>query len=112
MESLVIRERIIGANNVELLKPIQFVANHFNRMDPGSFKTIPLYRYAIKITQGCIEEFFSSGIICLRSLTHLLLNCKQYSDKELLLELLELTVFLYENFPGLDDHYERSAAKD
>jgi len=103
MESLVIRERIIGANNVELLEPIQCVANHFNRMDPGSFKTIPLYRHAIKIAQGCIEECFSSAVICLHSLTQLLFDCKQYSDKELLLELLELTVFLYENFPDFDD---------
>ena len=112
MESLVIRERIIGANNVELLKPIQCVANHFNRMDPGSFKTIPLYRYAIKIAQGCIEECFSSAVICLHSLTQLMFDCKQYSDKELLLELLELTVFLYENFPGLDDDYELYEAKE
>ena len=108
MESLVIRERIIGANNVELLKPIQCVAKHFNRMDLGSFKTIPLYRYAIKIAQGCIEECFSSAVICLHSLTQLLFDCKQYSDKELLLELLELTVFLYENFPDFDDHYTKS----
>ena len=108
MESLVIRERIIGTNNVELLKPIQCVANHFNRMDHGSFKTIPLYRYAIKIAQGCIEECFSSAVICLHSLTQLLFDCKQYSDKELLLELLELTVFLYENFPDFDDHYTKS----
>ena len=107
MESLVIRERIIGANNVELLKPIQCVAKHFNRMDLGSFKTIPLYRYAIKIAQGCIEECFSSAVICLHSLTQLLFDCKQYSDKELLLELLELTVFLYENFPDFDDHYTK-----
>ena len=108
MESLVIRERIIGTNNVELLKPIQCVANHFNWMDHGSFKTIPLYRYAIKIAQGCIEECFSSAVICLHSLTQLLFDCKQYSDKELLLELLELTVFLYENFPDFDDHYTKS----
>ena len=112
MESLVIRERIIGANNVELLKPIQCVANHFNRMDPGSFKTIPLYRYAIKIAQGCIEECFSSAVICLHSLTQLMFDCKQYSDKELLLELLELTVFLYENFPCLDGDYELYEAKE
>ena len=108
MESLVIRERIIGTNNVELLKPIQCVANHFNRMDHGSFKTIPLYRYAIKIAQGCIEECFSSAVICLHSLTQLLFDCKQYSDKELLLELLELTVFLYKNFPDFDDHCTKS----
>ena len=112
MESLVIRERIIGANNVELLKPIQCVANHFNRMDPGSFKTIPLYRYAIKIAQGCIEECFSSAVICLHSLTQLLFNCKQYSDKELLLELLELTVFLYENLPDSDEDYDFYEAKE
>ena len=111
MESLVIRERIIGANNEELLKPIERVAKHFYSKDPGSCKTIPLYRYAIKIAQGCIEECFYSAVICLHSLTQLLFDCKQYSDKELLLELLELTVFLCENFPDFDDHYTKSLYK-
>ena len=37
MESLVIRERIIGANNVELLEPIECVAEHFYSKDPWSF---------------------------------------------------------------------------
>ena len=67
MESLVIRERIIGANNVELLEPIERVAGHFYSKDPGHFKrlSIPLYRYATKIAQGCIEEFFESAVSCL-----------------------------------------------
>ena len=67
MESLVIRERIIGANNKELLKPIECVAEHFYSKDPGHFKrlSIPLYRYATKIAQGCIEEFFESAVSCL-----------------------------------------------
>ena len=104
MESLVIRERIIGANNVELLKPIECVAKHFYSKDPGHFKrlSIPLYRYATKIAQGCIQECFDSAVSCLWHLTVVLYECKQYSDKELLLELLELTVFLYENMP---DYY-------
>ena len=108
MESLVIRERIIGANNVELLKPIERVAKHFYSKDPGHFKrlSIPLYRYATKIAQGCIQECFDSAVSCLWHLTVALYECKQYSDKELLLELLELTVFLCENWPDYYGHYQ------
>ena len=103
MESLVIRERIIGANSVELLEPIECVAEHFYSKDPGHFKillSIPLYRYATKIAQGCIEEQFESAVSCLWHLTDVLYECKQYSVRELLLELLELTVFLCENWPN------------
>ena len=108
MESLVIRERIFGANNKELLKPIEHVAEHFYSKDPGHFKrlSIPLYRYATKIAQGCIEELFESAVSCLWHLTDVLYECKQYSDKELLLELLELTVFLCENWPDYYGHYQ------
>ena len=108
MESLVIRERIFGANNKELLKPIERVAEHFYSKDPGHFKrlSIPLYRYATKIAQGCIQECFDSAVSCLWHLTVVLYECKQYSDKELLLELLELTVFLCENWPDYYGHYE------
>ena len=108
MESLVIRERIFGANNKELLKPIERVAEHFYRKDPGHFKrlSIPLYRYATKIAQGCIEERFESAVSCLWHLTDVLYECKQYSDRELLLELLELTVFLCENWPDDDGYYQ------
>ena len=108
MESLVIRERIIGANNKELLKPIECVAEHFYSKDPGHFKrlSIPLYRYATKIAQGCIEECFESAVSCLWHLTDVLYECKQYSDRELLLELLELTVFLCENWPDYYGHYQ------
>ena len=108
MESLVIRERIIGANNVELLEPIERVAGHFYSKDPGHFKrlSIPLYRYATKIAQGCIEELFESAVSCLWHLTDVLYKCKQYSDRELLLELLELTVFLCENWPDCNGYYQ------
>ena len=108
MESLVIRERIIGANNVELLESIECVAEHFYSKEPGHFKrrSIPLYRYAIKITQGCIVERFESAVSCLWHLTDVLYECKQYSDRELLLELLELTVFLCENWPDDDGYYQ------
>ena len=108
MESLVIRERIFGANNKELLKPIEHVAEHFYSKDPGHFKrlSIPLYRYATKIAQGCIEELFESAVSCLWHLTDVLYECKQYSDRELLLELLELTVFLCENWPDYYGHYQ------
>ena len=108
MESLVIRERIFGANNKELLKPIEHVAEHFYSKDPGHFKrlSIPLYRYATKIAQGCIEELFESAVSCLWHLTDVLYKCKQYSDRELLLELLELTVFLCENWPDCNGYYQ------
>ena len=108
MESLVIRERIFGANNKELLKPIEHVAEHFYSKDPGHFKrlSIPLYRYATKIAQGCIQECFDSAFSCLWHLTVVLYECAQCSDKELLLELLELTVFLCENWPDYDEYFQ------
>ena len=108
MESLVFRERIFGANNKELLKPIERVAEHFYSKDPGHFKrlSIPLYRYATKIAQGFIEELFKSAVSCLWHLTDVLYECKQYSDRELLLELLELTVFLCENWPDDNGYYQ------
>ena len=108
MESLVIRERIFGANNKELLKPIEHVAEHFYSKDPGHFKrlSIPLYRYATKIAQGCIEEHFKSAMSCFIYLTDLLFECEQYYDKKLLLELLELTVFLCENWPDYNGYYQ------
>ena len=108
MESLAVRERIIGANNVELLKPIEHIAERFCRSAPGHFYrlSIPLYRYATKIAQGCIEECFESAVSCLWHLTDVLYECKQYSDRELLLELLELTVFLCENWPDYYGHYQ------
>ena len=108
MESLVIRERIIGANNKELLKPIEHVAEHFYSKDPDHFKrlSIPLYRYATKIAQGCIEDRFESAVSCLWHLTDVLYECEQYSDRELLLELLELTVFLCENWPDCNGYYQ------
>ena len=108
MESFAIRERIIGANNVELLKPIEHIAERFCRSAPGHFYrlSIPLYRYATKIAQGRIEECFESAVSCLWHLTDVLYECKQYSDRELLLELLELTVFLCENWPDYYGHYQ------
>ena len=108
MESLVIRERIIGANNVELLEPIVCVAEYFYSKDCGHFKrlSIPLYRYATQIAQGCIAECFEVAVICLWHLTDVLYECKQYSDRELLLELLELTVFLCENWSDNDGYYQ------
>ena len=43
---------------------------------------------------------------CLLYLTDLLFECEQYYDKKLLLELLELTVFLCENWPDYDGYYQ------
>ena len=81
--------------------------NTFTVRTPGHFKrlSIPLYRYATKIAQGCIEEHFESAVSCLWHLTDVLYECEQYSDKELLLELLELTVFLCENWSDYGGYY-------
>ena len=43
--------------------------------------------------------------MCGRLNSSILYECKQYSDKELLLELLELTGFLFENWPDYCEFY-------
>ena len=94
MESLIIRERILGRNNIALLGPIRSVADYYSEEIDISI-SIGLYRHAMKISQSCNQ----SAISDLDKLTCLLYE-KVWSHVpprlQDLLELLEQTVLEYE----------------
>ena len=55
MESLIIRERILGKNNLELLGGIRNTARYFGNTDV--FTLIGLHRHAMKTAQRCTFEY-------------------------------------------------------
>ena len=108
MEGLIIRERILGTNNVELLAPIRMFAfyvygelHYPTRYRDLSFKKhghsicIELYKHAMNIAQSCNQPH-----ICdLFKLTQFLYDNVWTSDppkENDILELLEQTVLEYE----------------
>ena len=54
MESLLIKDRILGTNHSELLPSIRFVCRHGNLTDPSLL--IALYRRAVDIAQKCNQS--------------------------------------------------------
>ena len=96
MESLVIRERIIGTNSAALLKPICTVALYYQRLDNFNNICFELFRHAMKITQRCRNQ---SAILDLHQFTCLLysrVNSNESLKQDAFLELLEQTVREYE----------------
>ena len=70
MESLVVRERILGRNNEDLLEPIRFIASCYED-DQHDFPTSArLYRHAMKIAQHCSQ----SAMCDLSNITSVLKN--------------------------------------
>lgn len=69
MESLLIRERILGRYHVELIQPIRDAANYFSCAD-DFFSCVRLYRHAMKTAQGCDQLAVSD----LRDITSELCN--------------------------------------
>ena len=68
MESLVVRERILGRNIEDLLEPIRFIASYYEDDDfPTSAR---LYRHAMKIAQHCSQ----SAVCDLSNITSVLEN--------------------------------------
>ena len=68
MESLVVRERILGRNTEDLLEPIRFIASYYEDDDfPTSAR---LYRHAMKIAQHCSQ----SAVCDLSNITSVLEN--------------------------------------
>ena len=68
MESLVVRERILGRNTEDLLEPIRFIASCYEDDDfPTSAR---LYRHAMKIAQHCSQ----SAVCDLSNITSVLEN--------------------------------------
>ena len=96
MESLIIRERILGTDNSELLGQIRHVADYFKYRDSYKHKCIGLYRHAMKIAQHCNQSVTSD----LNNLTSVLYERGWWNvpprQKDFVFELLEQTVLEYE----------------
>lgn len=94
MESLIIRERILGADNVELLGPIQELADWHKRC--WNFDIcMGLQSHAMEIAQQCdhsIESQLHSFISVIYQMVHNNSNPK----RKIILKVLEQTVLEYE----------------
>ena len=99
MESLIIRERILGTNNVELLGSVRRVAQHYYKYNDGTYISIELFRHAIRIAQHCNQ----SAISDLNKLTFLLSYQRVWSlrREQVFLELLEQTILEYKRQENL-----------
>ena len=89
MESLVLRERVLGRNHVQLLEPIRFAANYYKHRSSFSV-CIMLYRHAMKIAQYCDQS-------AIGDLDHITSLLRSWLDSDLpkdkvFTELLEQTV--------------------
>ena len=60
MEGLIITERILGKDNVELLGPIQELAEGFSNRENGFDIGIGLYCHAMDISQHCNQSINQS----------------------------------------------------
>ena len=90
MESLNIRERILGEENAELLSQIRLVA-HFYLMNDDLSTSIRLRRHAIKIAQSSNVSSASD----LYFITDNLLQRNHHPEQKEVIELLEQTVLEY-----------------
>ena len=94
MESLIIRERILGTNSSALVGPIGSVADSYYKT-VDKFTSMGLYRHAIMIAHSSNEPAFSD----LFQLSFLLIEKARSNDppsQKDFLELLEQTVVEYE----------------
>ena len=93
MESLVVKERVFGRNNVQLLGPIRFAAGYYKHSNFSA--CIGLYRHAIKIAQCC-------NLSAMHDLDHITSVLQSWLDSDLpkdevFAELLDQTVLDYDN---------------
>ena len=91
MESLVVKERILGRNSENLLKSIRCAATYYEHHPFSPCKCIGLYRHAMKIAQCCNQ----SATFDLNHITILLENWLENGlpKEEPYFELLDQTVF-------------------
>ena len=93
MESLLIKERILGTNHSELLPSIRFVCRHGNLTDPSLL--IALYRRAVDIAQksnlSALDDFQE-----ISHLLHKICSGSNHLKEKDLLELLRQIVIEYE----------------
>ena len=94
MEGLVIRERILGKDNVDLLDPIRLVAQH--HYDRQNFDTcIGLHKYALKINKLCSQSV-DSNLNCLTQTFYTMVRSNFRPKRKDMVEVLEETVMEYE----------------
>ena len=94
MESLIIRERILGEHDTELLRPIQYLANYHNNRENFDV-CIALHKHAIEIAQCCNQSItlhLSDSIRVLDKMVHR----NFLPRKHTVLELLEQTTLEFE----------------
>ena len=93
MESLLIKERILGTKHSELLRSIRFVCRHGNLTDPSLL--IALYRRAVDIAQksnlSALDDFQE-----ISHLLHKICSGSNHLKEKDLLELLRQIVIEYE----------------
>ena len=93
MESLLIKERILGTNHSELLPSIRFVCRHGNLTDPSLL--IALYRRAVDIAQksnlSALDDFQE-----ISHLLHKICSGSNHLKEKDFLELLRQIVIEYE----------------
>ena len=92
MESLIIRERILGKTNAELLSQIRKVASFYLRVNNDLSISLSLRAHAMKKAQ----TLHLSTVCDLYFITDNLVNRDVHSDQKEVLELLKQTVLEYE----------------
>jgi len=100
MEGLIIRERILGKDNVELLDPIQELAESYCNRENGFDIGIGLYYHAMDISQHCnqsIDQSILHGLeqIILSLIPEMVQN-SIYPRHKGLLKVLELVFLDYD----------------
>ena len=110
MEGLVIRERILGTDNMELIEPIREVAEYFFDRYRNLNVAIGLHRHAMKIARLCHQSAFSD-LCSLIAVLSQKFESNVHPREEELLELLEQTVFEYEYEKKLKNELQERSEK-
>ena len=110
MEGLVIRERILGTDNMELIEPIREVAEYFFDRYRNLNVAIGLHRHAMKIARLCHQSAFSD-LCSLIAVLSQKFGSNVHPREEELLELLEQTVLEYEYEKKLKNELQERSEK-
>ena len=110
MEGLVIRERILGTDNMELIEPIREVAEYFFDRYRNLNVAIGLHRHAMKIARLCHQSAFSD-LCSLIAVLSQKFESNVHPREEELLELLEQTVLEYEYEKKLKNELQERSEK-
>ena len=99
MERLIIRERILGTDNMALVGAIQDLADYHNGLGYENFNIcIGLLIHAIKITQHC-HQSIDLGLTYLINVLYRMILTNVPPRQKLIIDALEKTVLEYEKQP-------------